>query len=428
MHDTIAGAIFHLGAKRRNPSLEAEYRRVKESEGLDRKSLDELQFQRAVAFLDFAGEHSPYYRKLFRERGFHPRRIDSLEDLAILPAITKDELMAATKEIHTDFPFRGTFNAETSGTTGGALEFRKDERWDSINRAYLMRGYDWYGVKPWSRNGYLWGYDIAPAQRRKTRMLDALQNRFRIFTYDRESVREFAAKLESAAYVAGYSSMIYEVAKLINESGLRCPQLKMVKGTSEMILDSYQPEAEKAFGRRIVSEYGAAEAGLIAFECPQGSMHINVEDVVVETDPDGGIIVTNVASRSFPIVRYRLGDAIRLSDEPCSCGRAHPVIAEILGRKGATVEGREKRYPALTFYYVFKNLALQESVLLNYKALQEEPGSIVVNIEGPENRIHEPMVRAELRKYFADDLSIDLRFVDSFDRATRKMQYFESRL
>mgnify|MGYP000282295428 CR=1 FL=1 len=77
----------------------------------------------------------------------------------------------------------------------------------------------------------------------------------------------------------------------------------MVKGASEMILDAYQPEVDKAFGREMVSEYSAAEAGLIAFECPVGNMHINVEHVYVEVDESDEILVTNLYSHYFPIIR-----------------------------------------------------------------------------------------------------------------------------
>jgi phenylacetate-CoA ligase len=428
MHSQLAKAIFWAGARKRNPSLAEEYARVKESERLSRPQLEALQLERASRFLAFAEQHSPHWREVFAASGFSARRFSGLGDLARLPVIEKSELISCNAAIHTQYTFPKVFLAETSGTTGNALEFRKNERWDSTNRAYLMRGYDWYGVKPWERNGYLWGYDIKPAKARKVRLLDALQNRFRIFSYDEASVRAFAEELASAVYLGGYSSMVYEVARIINRLGLRQPQLRMVKGTSEMILDVYQAEAQKAFGTRIVSEYGAAEAGLIAFECPEGRMHVNMEDVILELDSNGDVLVTNLASWSFPIIRYRLGDQVKLSHEPCACGRAHSVVSEIMGRKGLSVVGRTGRYPALSFYYVFKNLALTQGVLLNYKALQEEAGRVRLDIEGTENQRHEPLVRGEIEKYFGSDIDFDIRWPQAFERERHKAQYFVSRL
>lgn len=148
----------------------------------------------------------------------------------------------------------------------------------------MFRGYKWYGVDPWDRNGYFGGYNIDKKQKLKTAFLDELQNRFRIFSYDEEHIRKFVEKLRGAVYVEGYSSMVYEVAKIVNRLGINNDfHLKMLKGTSEKIYDSYQDEVKKAFGQKIVSEYGSAESGLIAFECPEGGhMHINMENVIVE--------------------------------------------------------------------------------------------------------------------------------------------------
>jgi len=428
MQSTLAKAIFRVGAAYRCPSLFEEYRRAKESEWLTPAELKELQLQRAILFLSFARKHSRYYRRMFDEYGFVPEDITNVDELERLPTIEKSDLVRFNSEIHTDYDFVRTFRAETSGTTGSALDFRKNERWDAINRAQMMRSYDWYGVKPWHKNGYLWGYNIGPRQIWKVRLLDALQNRFRIFSYGAEEIVNFADRLRNASYVAGYSSMIYEVAKAINARGIEGPPLKLVKGTSEMILDAYQPDVRRAFGMRMVSEYGAAEAGLIAFECPEGSMHVNVENIIVETDAEDAIIVTNLASYSFPVIRYRLGDTVRLTNDGCSCGRAHPIISDIVGRRGSTVQGESGRYPALTFYYVFKNLALEKSILLNYKAVQKIPGRVVVLVEGRANGRYEVDIREELAKYFNDDVTFEIHFQNQLDRTQRKMQYFESHL
>ena len=74
-----------------------------------------------------------------------------------------------------------------------------------------------------------------------------------------------------------------EIAQKVNSQQFIKPlNLKMVKGTSEKIYERYQDEIKKAFGQKMISEYGAAETGIIAFECPSGNMHINMEGVIVE--------------------------------------------------------------------------------------------------------------------------------------------------
>jgi len=292
----------------------------------------------------------------------------------------------------------------------------------------MLRSYDWYDVKPWDKNGYLWGYNIAKSKALKVKLVDALQNRFRLFSYSTEEIEGFAKRLTNASFLSGYSSMIYQVAKVINQNDFQRPKLKMVKGTSEMILDVYQKECINAFGSKMISEYGAAESGLIAFECPYGNMHINIENLHINTNSKGEAIVTNFASYSFPVIRYNLGDSIILDRKLCDCGRSHPVLKDIQGRRGTTVIGHSKDFPALTFYYVFKNLALEKNLLMNYKAIQEQKGHVVIYIEGITNRQHESLIRLQLERYFGGELSFDIEYMTQFEPIRKKQQYFESKI
>lgn len=428
MNSTLAQKIFEAGAKVRNPTLFQQYDYLKSTEWLSKSELQQIQLETAERFLKFCGEHSPYYKQKFREAGFDPSRFSALADLKVLPELDKATLIRENSAIHTHGLDEKLRLAETSGTSGEALAFYRNERWDSLNRAALMRSYDWYNVKPWDKNGYLWGYNISASQRRKVALLDAIQNRFRLFRYSESEIRRFCHRLQNSSYISGYSSMVYEVAKCVNELELGPLPLKMVKGTSEMILDAYHPETMKAFGKNITSEYGAAEAGLIAFECPAGGIHVNIENVILEQNEDGELLVTNLSSYSFPVIRYRLGDMVTLSDETCICGRKHPVLRDILGRKGANVYGDQQIYPALTFYYVFKNLALEKNILLNYKAVQDSKGKVEIYIENKMNERYQKDVELQLQRYFGNDVKFSIIYIDRFVNEMKKKQYFETSL
>ncbi|SNB55492.1 phenylacetate-CoA ligase [Marinobacter sp. es.042] len=426
MHKRLAKQLFELGAKARNPSLFGLYDALKETEWLNRKQLQDFQNEKARMFLSFASENSPFYKQLFQKIGFRPDKYTGIKDLACIPEIDKLCLIENNASIHSQNISEKVRLAETSGTSGQSLSFNRAESWDSQNRAAMMRAYDWYEVKPWDRNGYLWGYNISRRQHLKVKFLDILQNRFRIFDYSEKEIDGFARRLCSAQFLNGYSSMVYEVARLINERGIDIPNLKLVKGTSEIILDIHHAESIKAFGRRVTSEYGAAEAGLIAFECPYGGLHINVETVILEQNSAGEALVTNLASHSFPIIRYNLGDIISFSDDYCLCGRSHPLLKDVKGRKGKNVVGFKRKYPGLTFYYVFKNIALENSVLINYKVVQREVGKVVVLIEGLRSAKTVGLVQEQLDRYFGSDVEFEIEFVEKFGLELKKRQYFES--
>ena len=76
-------------------------------------------------------------------------------------------------------------------------------------------------------------------------------------------------------------------------------------------------------------------------QCGRGSYHVNTEFGVVEivangepVEPgnQGEIVATGFINPVMPLIRYATGDQAIAATTPCTCGRASPVIQEILGR------------------------------------------------------------------------------------------------
>jgi phenylacetate-CoA ligase len=84
------------------------------------------------------------------------------------------------------------------------------------------------------------------------------------------------------------------------------------------------------------------------------------------------------------------------------------VVQEVTGRVGSLIYGRSGTYPSLTLYYVFKNLALTKSLVLNYQVLQTEPGKIKVLIETRLRGRELTLLNSEFDKYFAGDMEIEV--------------------
>ena len=426
----IAKTIYQSGVRFRNQRINSNLKFLIDSQGWSRDRLAERQQSLLVELVGWAYEHCPHYRRKFDDAKFLPSELKSVEDLARIPPLEKQDLLNSVELIQTEVNNEKLFYSETSGSTGQPLVFYRNADWDAWHNASVIRGYHWHGVQPWERNGYLWGFNLSPAARFKTRVLDRLQNRFRMFSYDDQEIEAFVNQLRNATFLGGYSSMIYEIAKSINRNSNIGPltNLKMVRGTSEKIFPKYQEESQKAFGRKIISEYGAAETGIIAFECEAGSMHVNMETCIVEIE-NNEILVTNLVSKSFPIIRYRLGDYVDYdSDGQCACGMAHPIIREVTGRIGQKIVGVTRQYPSLTLYYVFKNLAQERQITLNYQAIQDRPGFVRLDIE--QTLVHEERQHliAECQKYFADDISFDINEGSDLRSPSRKKRDFVSSL
>ena len=422
--------IYNLGEKIRNPSLKKKYNFLKESEKWSLEKLEGYQLKKLKELLKIAYDNSEFYKQKFDAEQLDINEVKTLEDLKFFPIISKKDLITYTSQIHTNLNFKKTFLASTSGTSGESLKFVREENADSFNRATIQRGYSWYNIHPWDRNGYFWGFSFSFISQQKNKILDFFQNRYRIFSYEETALKEFIKKSHKAKYIHGYSSMIYQTALLINKLNLPKPlHLKMIKGTSEKIFESYHSEIKKAFGLDIISEYGATESGIIAYECIEGNMHLNMEGVLVE-EVDGEIIITNLQLQSFPIIRYQLGDYISLAprDKKCACGMNHLILEEVTGRIGENVYGMHNTYPSLYFYYIFKNLSKREHLNLNYQVIQNEKGKLIFLLQDKIDNIQKIKLVNEIEKYFKKDVNFEIIQEINFSSSKGKLKNFISKI
>jgi phenylacetate-coenzyme A ligase PaaK-like adenylate-forming protein len=110
----------------------------------------------------------------------------------------------------------------------------------------------------------------------------------------------------------------------------------------EQLSDEQRQRIRAAFGCSLRNNYGASEFYAMAFECAHGRLHLNHDWLILEpvdrqsrAVPPGevshSVLLTNLANRTQPLLRYRLGDSVRFLVEPCACGSSFTAI-EVQGR------------------------------------------------------------------------------------------------
>jgi phenylacetate-coenzyme A ligase PaaK-like adenylate-forming protein len=115
--------------------------------------------------------------------------------------------------------------------------------------------------------------------------------------------------------------------------------------------ETLEPETrqriEAAFDCRVTDVYACSECDYIAFGCRHGWLHQNADWTIlepVEADgtptppgrPSHSALLTNLANRVQPILRYDLKDSVTVKPEPCPCGSPLPAI-RVEGRHDATL-------------------------------------------------------------------------------------------
>ena len=178
----------------------------------------------------------------------------------------------------------------------------------------------------------------------------------------------------------GYPSALSHIARHAEARGRRMDDLgiKVAFVTSERLYDEQRQQISKIFGCPVANGYGGRDAGFIAHECPAGSMHITAEDIIVEVvdakgiplpeGEAGEIVVTHLATRDFPFIRYRTGDIGTLDGKLCSCGRGLPILKEIQGRSTDFLVTKDgKVMHGLALIYILRDLPW----ISKFKIIQE---------------------------------------------------------
>jgi len=134
-----------------------------------------------------------------------------------------------------------------------------------------------------------------------------------------------------------------------------------------------------------ISSYGSTESGYVFMECEAGRLHQNVEHCHVDFQPlapgHGGPVIGRILVSTFhnpwrTLIRFDMGDLVKLATEPCPCGRHEGLTLEAIeGRvANATLSSTGR---LITQSEVDSAIAQVEGIE-QYELVQSEPTTISV--------------------------------------------------
>lgn len=344
----ISGYVFPLQERLKHHTTVAVRKQMEESQWWSRERIESLQLERLKALLEYTQAHVPYYRDLFQSQGFRPQDVTNQSDLQHLPLLTKPLIRQNQDRLKSEQAGAlARFN--TGGSSGEPLIFFIGNERVSHDVAAKWRATRWWGVDIGDPEIVVWGSPIElTAQDRVRQFRDRLMRTTLLpaFEMSQEKLDGFVASIRQTRPVMlfGYPSSISLIARHAEKQGQRMDDLGITVAfvTSERLYDDQRNDISRVFGCPVANGYGGRDAGFIAHQCPAGGMHITAEDIIVEiVDRDGRVlpkgqsgevVVTHLATRDFPFIRYRTGDVAILSEKKCPCGRGLPLLEEIQGR------------------------------------------------------------------------------------------------
>lgn len=184
--------------------------------------------------------------------------------------------------------------------------------------------------------------------------------------------------------IYGSPAWLHELARAANEDGTVLPSPRIVWTSSEILTPAVRADLAECFRCEIRDVYGSTEFKEVAVECAYGRRHINIESSYVEVLPDasaggaGAIVITSLVNRAMPLIRYKIGDVGRLSDEACACGKQTPWLADVAGREADLIELRDG---GRISPYVLSTIVETRPEIRRYRLLESSPGEIEVQYQ-----------------------------------------------
>jgi phenylacetate-CoA ligase len=404
----------------------ALYARVRWHERLPLQRIKAMQEKRLQALVQHAAERVPFYRELFRQLKLHPEEIQTIEDLRRLPMLTKSEVRQNQKNLLADDEARATrgdiLSIQTSGSTGLPLTIFLSRSEFIEGLALVIYGFLKCGGRIRDRYAQI----IAPSSNRDTFAFERLGVLRQHFIDLRQGVENALSELNrlQPQVVYSYPSFLALMAKDNLQSHPLAYPVRLVITHGEMLSDRCRALLSQAFSCPVRDSYGAAEVFRIAYECQFQRLHIIPDSAVVEVDEStldsngaADIIVTPLYLKTMPLIRYRLGDRVILSEDPCPCGSNFTTIRKIVGRSDddLTLPGG-KRISARAI-----NLLENVPGIVEYQIIQKSRERFEVHVKpgaeyGPDSQ--KQIEQTIARGCAPEAVQVDVRIVEAVRRAS----------
>ena len=317
-------------------------------ETMSRGELDALIEERIHYTVKYAGEHSPFYRKWFKEQGINPSDVRTHEDLRELPIISGRTIRENQPPQSADFQFKSAdwssvFTLhETSGTSGIPKSFFLTwEDWERYAEKYA-RIFVAQGFGPGDRVIVCASYGMNIGA--NTMTLAAREIGMTIIPEGKCTFPLRVIKNYKPTGIVGSVFKLLSLARQMREENIPPEESsiqRLVVG-GEGFADESRAYLSEIWGCDVFNTYGSTE-GTMCGECtdtsglhvPEDFVHLDIYDPLLKNFAHDGECGRIVLTTLLPVggksgtllLNYDTDDTtVVVTRDRCACGRTHMKI------------------------------------------------------------------------------------------------------
>lgn len=357
--------------------------------------LADWQQQRAISLVDLVRARSPFYRELWHGLPSEAWRSFPTVEKQVMMAefdrftttgVTRDAAMRVALDAEQRRDFGASVQGHTVGLSSGTsghrglflVSAREQTRWAGTILARAIPD-----LRP--------GHRVAFFLRANSRLYERTSSvvSFRFFDL-MQPLPEVIDRLNDLRprLVVGPPSLLGQLADAVERGALRVSPTRLIS-VAEVIEPHDRQRLERVFQAPVGEVYQCTE-GLVAVSCGHGTLHVQEDvmflqsDVIDATDASRvSPILTDLWRQAQPIIRYRLGDILRLDPAPCACGSSWQRIAAIEGRQDDVCwfPQADGSLRAVFPDAIRRMVLLADERILEYRAEQGAAGELLLQIE-----------------------------------------------
>lgn len=323
------------------------------------REIREVQNRKLRATIRHAFTYVPFYRRVFRERGWTPEDFRTIDDLRKIPILTKADLAKNQPDGLMARGMKSEFSRITTGTTATPVRVAFSREFLDAKAALMLRRFVNFGIRPWHRIVTIWDplwrwrkREINGKPRRTTQLLEMPlatvfgrpMPQIKVVQGGTGDISQEARRLAefNPDFVFCRPTHLWRIADSLAQQGLSV-RPKAIVSTNEVLTDTCATQLERAFGAKTLRLFGGSEAGPMGEDCKfKSGVHLNEDHYVIEVLRDGEavgegemgeVVVTHLHNPVMPLIRYRMGDFVEMGESgTCQCGSSLPRLKSIQGR------------------------------------------------------------------------------------------------
>jgi phenylacetate-coenzyme A ligase PaaK-like adenylate-forming protein len=234
-------------------------------------------------------------------------------------------------------------------------------------------------------------------------------------------------------HLVGYASVIGRLARAAIAGELTIHPVR-VSTNSEPLSEEDREAIRSAWGATIHNLWGSTEIGVQAVGCGRDDgLHVCEDEVILERvdgsgapvgpdEPAARTLATGLGNRTFPFIRYDLGDQVTMLEGPCSCGSTLARVADIAGRRDDDFRYGTRTIPASAFRHVLGT----DPAISEYQVRQTSDGAEVFVVGTPDLPAIAGALTESLARFGLRDAKIRVNAVEEIERraGTGKLRRF----